>query len=69
MRAPTDSVEASLRREFNPMVSAWYHLAVPVVVAVQGIAAGAGVSLALAGDIVLAARSAVARPAPRERPA
>jgi 2-(1,2-epoxy-1,2-dihydrophenyl)acetyl-CoA isomerase len=58
MRAPTDSVEASLRDQFNPMVSAWYHLPVPVVVAVQGIAAGAGMSLALAGDIVVAARSA-----------
>jgi 2-(1,2-epoxy-1,2-dihydrophenyl)acetyl-CoA isomerase len=59
MRAPTQSVEASLRDEFNPMVSAWYRLGVPVVVAVQGIAAGAGMSLALAGDIVIAARSAV----------
>lgn len=53
-----ESVEASLRELFNPMVSAWYHLPVPVVVAVQGVAAGAGVSLALAGDIVIAARSA-----------
>jgi 2-(1,2-epoxy-1,2-dihydrophenyl)acetyl-CoA isomerase len=58
MRAPTDSVEATLRDQFNPMVSAWFHLPVPVVVAVQGIAAGAGMSLALAGDIVIAARSA-----------
>jgi 2-(1,2-epoxy-1,2-dihydrophenyl)acetyl-CoA isomerase len=33
-------------------------LRVPVVVAVNGVAAGAGVSLALVGDIVLAARSA-----------
>jgi 2-(1,2-epoxy-1,2-dihydrophenyl)acetyl-CoA isomerase len=39
-------------------VSAWHQLRVPVVVAVNGVAAGAGVSLALAGDIVLAARSA-----------
>jgi 2-(1,2-epoxy-1,2-dihydrophenyl)acetyl-CoA isomerase len=31
---------------------------VPVVVAVNGVAAGAGMSLALVGDIVLAARSA-----------
>ena len=47
-----------MRRHFNPMVSAWYDLSVPVVVAVNGVAAGAGMSLALAGDIVLAARSA-----------
>ncbi len=36
------------------MVSAWYDLPVPVVVAVNGVAAGAGMSLALIGDIVLA---------------
>lgn len=53
------TIEASLRDGFNPMVSAWFDLPVPVVVAVQGIAAGAGASLALAGDIVLAAHSAV----------
>jgi 2-(1,2-epoxy-1,2-dihydrophenyl)acetyl-CoA isomerase len=51
-------VAASMRERFNPMVNAWYHLRVPVVVAVNGIAAGAGMSLALVGDIVLAARSA-----------
>jgi 2-(1,2-epoxy-1,2-dihydrophenyl)acetyl-CoA isomerase len=55
----TGNIEASLREGFNPMVSAWYNLPVPVVVAVQGIAAGAGMSLALAGDIVLAAHSAM----------
>jgi 2-(1,2-epoxy-1,2-dihydrophenyl)acetyl-CoA isomerase len=58
MHIAGDSVEASLRDQFNPMVSAWYHLPVPVVIAVQGIAAGAGMSLALTGDIVIAARSA-----------
>jgi 2-(1,2-epoxy-1,2-dihydrophenyl)acetyl-CoA isomerase len=58
MRAPTATIEASLRDQFNPMVSAWYQLGVPVVVAVQGVAAGAGMSVALAGDIVIAARSA-----------
>jgi len=47
-----------LRSYFNPMVSAWHELRVPLVVAVNGIAAGAGMSLALLGDIVLAARSA-----------
>src|ERR1017187_3860856 len=53
-----ENIGASMRRHFNPMVSAWYDLSVPVVVAVHGVAAGAGMSLALAGDIVLAARSA-----------
>lgn len=48
----------SMRLHMNPMIEAWYQLPVPVVVAVQGIAAGAGASLALTGDIVLAARSA-----------
>jgi 2-(1,2-epoxy-1,2-dihydrophenyl)acetyl-CoA isomerase len=52
------NVGAGLRRHFNPMVNAWYQLRVPVVVAVNGVAAGAGVSLALLGDIVIAARSA-----------
>lgn len=55
---PGDAVGASLREHFNPMVSAWYGLRVPVVVAVAGVAAGAGASLALCGDIVLAGRSA-----------
>ncbi|HEX9405535.1 MAG TPA: enoyl-CoA hydratase-related protein [Steroidobacteraceae bacterium] len=53
-----ENIGIGLREHFNPMVDAWYQLRVPVVVAVNGIAAGAGVSLALAGDIVLAARSA-----------
>jgi 2-(1,2-epoxy-1,2-dihydrophenyl)acetyl-CoA isomerase len=52
------NVKESLEQHFNPMVQAWYQLRVPVVVAVNGVAAGAGVSLALTGDIVLAARSA-----------
>jgi 2-(1,2-epoxy-1,2-dihydrophenyl)acetyl-CoA isomerase len=55
---PGAAVGASLREHFNPMVSAWYDLPVPVIVAVNGIAAGAGASLALSGDLVLAARSA-----------
>jgi 2-(1,2-epoxy-1,2-dihydrophenyl)acetyl-CoA isomerase len=52
------NIAAGLRDYFHPMVKAWFELRVPVVVAVNGIAAGAGVSLALAGDIVVAARSA-----------
>jgi 2-(1,2-epoxy-1,2-dihydrophenyl)acetyl-CoA isomerase len=57
-RSTGENIGASLRDHFNPMVSAWHDLKVPLVVAVNGVAAGAGVSLALLGDIVLAARSA-----------
>ena len=57
-RSRGENIGAGLREHFNPMVDSWYQLRVPVVVAVNGIAAGAGVSLALVGDIVLAARSA-----------
>jgi len=57
-RSRGQNIAAGLRDFFHPMVNAWVELRVPVVVAVNGIAAGAGVSLALAGDIVLAARSA-----------
>jgi 2-(1,2-epoxy-1,2-dihydrophenyl)acetyl-CoA isomerase len=57
-RTPGENIGIRLREHFNPMVSAWYDLPVPVVVAVNGIAAGAGMSLALIGDIVLAGRSA-----------
>jgi len=57
-RSRGDQIRTHLRDHFNPMVSAWYRLRVPVVVAVNGVAAGAGASLALVGDIVLAARSA-----------
>jgi 2-(1,2-epoxy-1,2-dihydrophenyl)acetyl-CoA isomerase len=45
-------------RYFNPLVLAMRALARPIVVAVNGVAAGAGMNLALAGDIVVAARSA-----------
>jgi 2-(1,2-epoxy-1,2-dihydrophenyl)acetyl-CoA isomerase len=57
-RSRGESIRAHLEEHFNPMVSAWYRLRIPVVVAVNGVAAGAGASLALVGDIVLAARSA-----------
>lgn len=49
---------AVLDTHFNPLVERLYALPVPVVVAVNGPAVGAGCSLALAGDIVLAADSA-----------
>ena len=42
----------------NPLILALQNLAIPMVSAVNGAAAGAGVSLALAADIVVASRSA-----------
>jgi len=48
----------SLDRFYNPLIRALRSLEMPVVAAVNGPAAGAGMSLALACDIVLAARSA-----------
>jgi 2-(1,2-epoxy-1,2-dihydrophenyl)acetyl-CoA isomerase len=49
---------AALEKHFNPLVEALFVLDIPVVAAVQGPCAGAGCSLALAADIVVAARSA-----------
>jgi 2-(1,2-epoxy-1,2-dihydrophenyl)acetyl-CoA isomerase len=43
---------------FNPLVRELSTLAKPVVAAVNGVAAGGGMSLALAADMVVAARSA-----------
>lgn len=51
-------VAGRLRKFYNPVAMQWTDLPVPLVVAVNGVAAGAGVSLALTGDITLAARSA-----------
>lgn len=49
---------ASLDRLYNPLVRQLRALDKPVVCAVNGVAAGAGANIALACDIVLAARSA-----------
>lgn len=48
----------SLENRYNPLVRRLASLPFPVICAVNGVAAGAGANLALAGDIVLAARSA-----------
>ncbi|MEX2298330.1 MAG: enoyl-CoA hydratase-related protein [Dongiaceae bacterium] len=49
---------ALLRDHYNPVIRALRALEMPVVAAVNGIAAGAGCSLALACDLAIAARSA-----------
>lgn len=64
-RPPRDR-HAELRGEMKSDLEAWYNpmfmrlraLPFPVVTAINGIAAGAGMSLALSGDIRIAARSA-----------
>lgn len=48
----------SLENRYNPLVRRLVALPKPVVCAVNGVAAGAGANIALAADIVLAARSA-----------
>lgn len=49
---------ASIERNYKPLVLALRGLPMPVVCAVNGVAAGAGANLALACDIVIAAKSA-----------
>lgn len=48
----------SVEKNYNPLIRALTTLEKPVVCAVNGVAAGAGANIALACDIVLAARSA-----------
>ncbi len=54
---PADAGEA-LEKHFNPLIEAIFALPIPVVAAVNGPAAGAGCSLALSADLVIAGRSA-----------
>jgi len=53
-----DDVGAELEHHFNPLIEALFALPMPVVAAVNGPCAGAGCSIALAADIVIAGRSA-----------
>ena len=48
----------ALTESYNPMILKLSRLAVPVVMAVNGAAAGIGCSMALAGDFTIAAKSA-----------
>ena len=53
-----EDIAAGVMRFYWPAFRALRECRVPVVVAVNGVAAGGGFSLAMAGDIIVAARSA-----------
>lgn len=57
----TDAVDmgASLTDTYHPFLTELANLNIPVVSAVNGVAAGAGMSIAISADIVLASRSAI----------
>jgi 2-(1,2-epoxy-1,2-dihydrophenyl)acetyl-CoA isomerase len=55
--APVD-IGAAIEKNYKPLVLALRALPLPVVCAVNGVAAGAGANIALACDIVIAAKSA-----------
>jgi 2-(1,2-epoxy-1,2-dihydrophenyl)acetyl-CoA isomerase len=57
-RSAGETLNASMRDHINPLIVDLKELPIPVVAAVNGVAAGAGVGLALATDIAVAARSA-----------
>ncbi|MFT3803028.1 MAG: enoyl-CoA hydratase-related protein [Burkholderiaceae bacterium] len=54
----TGSAGETLRKRYHPTIEGLRAMPKPVITAVNGVAAGAGMSIALAGDIVLAAESA-----------
>jgi len=51
-------LRSTLEKYYNPLILGLRALAMPVICAVNGVAAGAGCNFALAADIVIAARSA-----------
>ena len=55
--APVDLGD-SIEKNYRPLVLALRNLPMPVIAAVNGVAAGAGANIALACDVVIAARSA-----------
>lgn len=58
LQAPDYDAGAPLASHFNPMMRMLRNLPIPLVTAVNGVAAGIGCVLALAGDIILASEQA-----------
>jgi 2-(1,2-epoxy-1,2-dihydrophenyl)acetyl-CoA isomerase len=54
----TPDLADSIEKNYKPLVLALRELPLPVIAAVNGVAAGAGANIALACDLVVAARSA-----------
>jgi 2-(1,2-epoxy-1,2-dihydrophenyl)acetyl-CoA isomerase len=54
----TRDLGEALEKQYNPLVRRMRALPKPIVAAINGVAAGAGVNIALAGDIIIAAKSA-----------
>src|SRR5215467_9235586 len=56
--AAAPDLAESIEQNYKPLVLALRELPLPVIAAVNGVAAGAGANIALACDLVVAARSA-----------
>ena len=52
------TIEEIVRQHYNPVIKKIREIDIPVIAAVNGVAAGAGANVALACDIVVAAKSA-----------
>lgn len=56
--AENRSLRESIDKRYNPMIKAFRNLPIPVICRLNGVAAGAGCSLALASDMIVASENA-----------